>query len=103
MEYMIILAILLLSAVVVIRRCRVRPYKSAKHAILTTLLFLVVGVVWDHYAIYNGHWAFPGSGIVGIYLGLMPLEEYLFVLIVPFWVIVMCKAIGGRRTSNARP
>lgn len=92
-EYLAVLTALLVWAFWVKLKYKVQAYKSIRHCILTVLLFLVVGVAWDHFAIYRGHWAFPGDGILGIHLGLMPLEEYLFLLVVPFWAIVMYRAI----------
>ncbi|NVM21747.1 MAG: lycopene cyclase domain-containing protein [Desulfobacterales bacterium] len=87
------LAALLIWAFLVKLKYKVQAFKSIKHCVLTMLLFFIVGVAWDHFAIYRGHWAFPGDGILGIHLGLMPLEEYLFIIVVPFWGTVMYRAI----------
>jgi lycopene cyclase domain-containing protein len=43
--------------------------------------------VWDSVAIWRGHWVFPGPGLVGIKIGLMPLEEYLFALVIPYFIL----------------
>jgi lycopene cyclase domain-containing protein len=54
---------------------------------------LAIGVVWDSYAILRGHWTFGKQFFVGIKLGVMPVEEYLFMLIIPFSVLVLHKIV----------
>jgi hypothetical protein len=33
------------------------------------------------------------GGLLGVRIGLLPLEEYLFLLIVPFWIITVYELI----------
>lgn len=56
---------------------------------VTNLVFLVVGVVWDHIAIGRGHWYFGQEYLLGPRIGLMPIEEYGFALIMPYFVLVL--------------
>lgn len=93
MEYLLILSLFLLAAVWMEWRFRVRLYESRKEAGIIVLVFFVIGVLWDTFAIWRGHWAFPGNGMVGIRIGLMPLEEYLFVLVVPYWIITLYRVL----------
>lgn len=65
-------------------------------------LFFVVGVVWDTFAIWRGHWAFPPGKNVGIVIGLMPLEEYLFILIIPYFVLTVYKVIDSKFRGRAK-
>ncbi|MBI2134086.1 lycopene cyclase domain-containing protein [Candidatus Woesearchaeota archaeon] len=58
-------------------------YHNRRERLEITFLFFFVGVIWDTFAIWRGHWAFPAGSNVGIVIGLMPLEEYLFALVVP--------------------
>ena len=43
------------------------------------------------FAIMRGHGDFGTTGLTGIRIGVMPFEEYLFILIVPFWISPMYK------------
>ena len=95
-EYFLILIAFLACAIVIKLKYKIRVYKSTRHAVMVTLLYLLLGVAWDYFAIYRGHWAFPEGGTLGIYLGLMPIEEYLFLLIIPFWALIMYKVIKGK-------
>ncbi len=93
MEYLAILLILLVSAIFIKWKYHIRLYESKKEAIIIILVFSVIGILWDSFAIFRGHWSFPGPGLIGIKIGSMPLEEYLFILIVPFWTITVYKAL----------
>ena len=70
-------------------------YRSRKERFEIVGLFFLVGVVWDTFAIWRGHWIFP-AGNLGITIGLMPLEEYLFILIVPYFCITVYKLIDSK-------
>ena len=54
---------------------------------------LVIGVVWDSYAILRGHWTFGEQFFIGVKVGVTPVEEYLFMLIIPFSVLVLYKIV----------
>ncbi len=100
MEYLAILVALLVSAVVLEHRYEVRLYRSMRERLVVTGLFFVVGVVWDTAAILRGHWSFHDGGLVGIRLGVMPLEEYLFILIVPFWILTVYTVVDEHWTEG---
>ncbi len=91
MEYLIVLLVLLLLAVFIEWKYKIHLYHSRKERYFVILFFFIFGILWDHLAIWRGHWSFDGSGLLGITIGLMPIEEYLFVLIVPFWIITIYK------------
>lgn len=63
-------------------------------------LLLVLAVVvwpfllWDAYAIAQGHWWFDTARILGIYLpGEVPVDELLFFLIIPLASILTLEAV----------
>lgn len=63
-------------------------------------LLLVMAIVvwpfllWDAYAIAQGHWWFDTSRILGIYLpGSIPLDELLFFLVIPLASILTLEAV----------
>lgn len=93
MSYLNILLIFLLSAVFLEWKFRVRLYHSLKERIIIVMGFFVIFIAWDYLATFLGHWAFLGDGLLGIYIGILPIEEYLFVLIVPYWGITFYKVL----------
>jgi len=70
-------------------RYRIHLFKSIKEGLLVIISLLVIGSLWDSYATLRGYWSFEEEFFIGITIGVMPLEEYLFMLIVPFLVLVI--------------
>jgi len=58
---------------------------------------LAIGVVWDSYATIRGHWSFGEQYFIGIKVGVMPIEESLFMLIIPFSVVVLYNILTKKR------
>lgn len=100
MEYLFILIIFLLSGLYLEKKYKIHLYSSRKQRLVTVFVFFAIGVIWDHYAIYRGHWVFPMRNLIGIKIGLMPLEEYIFMLVVPFWIVTVYKLIDKKLNKN---
>jgi len=94
-EYLSILTIMLAVTFLLEKTHKIHLYKSLKERVEIIGLFFIVGVVWDTFAIWRHHWVFP-SGNLGIVIGLMPLEEYLFILIVPYFVLTLYKLMDSK-------
>jgi len=58
--------------------------KYTKVCILVMAGALIFSLPWDVYSVTNGIWYFPKGGHLGVYLGLLPIEEYLFITTVAF-------------------
>lgn len=80
---------------------RVHLYQSRKERILITLIFFVIGVAWDSISTINKTWIYPGNGLIGIWIGVLPLEEYLFSLIVPFWILTVYRVLEVKLSPTA--
>jgi lycopene cyclase domain-containing protein len=93
MEYLAILTIIYSVFLGLKLRYKIRLFGSKVQALLFFAACLVIGIVWDSYAILRGHWTFGEQFFVGIRVGVMPLEEYLFILIIPFSVLVLYKIV----------
>jgi len=96
MEYLIILLALLAITIFLEWFYKVELYHSRKERLIITGLFFIIGILWDTFAIARGHWEFPGKGLLGIQIGLMPLEEYVFILIIPFFILTVYKVLDKR-------
>lgn len=50
-------------------------------------------VIWDIYAISQGHWWFNEKYVTGWQIGIVPIEELLFFLVVPVAAIYSFEAV----------
>jgi len=91
MEYLIILLAILIVTITIEMKYHIHLYHSLKERIIVTLNIFVFGIIWDYYAVYRQHWVFPGPGLVGIRIYGLPIEEFLFFLILPYAAITMYK------------
>ncbi len=92
-EYFLILLTLLLTGFFLQRLFKIKIYKSTSHLLATNLFSLVIGTIWDQFAISRGHWSFGERFLLGPKIGYMPIEEYLFFLVIPYFGLVVYKII----------
>jgi len=95
-EYLAILLTILIVSLYLQRRFKIKVFNNLKESIIFYGIILGLGTVWDNFAIYRKHWIFPGNGITGIFIGLVPIEDYLFALILPYALLVIYKAINKK-------
>ncbi|MFA6271601.1 MAG: lycopene cyclase domain-containing protein [Patescibacteria group bacterium] len=96
MNYLSILVIILLISVFLQWKFKFRIYNSWKQRIITILILLIVGIAWDSFAVYSHHWYFDysGSGLSGIKIGNLPIEEYIFMFIQPYFIFTVYKSLN---------
>ena len=90
-EYALILVLVLLVTVFFHRKYKVKLFKSKRHILVAYAIIIFVGVIWDHIAIYRGHWSFGKKFLLGPHIGLMPIEEFSFGIIMPYFGLVIYK------------
>ncbi|OGY93831.1 MAG: hypothetical protein A2406_00560 [Candidatus Komeilibacteria bacterium RIFOXYC1_FULL_37_11] len=95
-EYLIILLIVLGITIWLEKTCHLQLFNTKKERVIITLVLFLIGVAWDTFAIYRGHWLFLPEKNLGITIGLMPLEEYLFMLIQPYFIITIYKLVESK-------
>jgi lycopene cyclase domain-containing protein len=68
--------------------------RRIKRVAISVLPISVLFLAWDAYAIAQGHWFFDREQILGIFgpFGI-PLEEYLFFIVVPIAAIMTIEAV----------
>lgn len=92
--YMAMLAFTLCGSIwleLVLKVGVVRRFKRVVLSILPTAIFFII---WDAYAINRGHWYFDSKQIMGIFGPFeIPLEEFLFFLIVPLAALLTIEAV----------
>ncbi len=73
---------------------KVGVLKQFKRAVLAIVPIAFLFVAWDKYAISHGHWNFDSAQILGIFgPWCIPLEEYLFFLVVPLAALMTIEAV----------
>ena len=73
---------------------KVRVLRRIKSAAIAIAPVSALFILWDAYAIHQGHWFFDRNQILGIFgpFGI-PLEEYLFFIIVPLAAVMTIEAV----------
>jgi lycopene cyclase domain-containing protein len=78
---------------------RFHLYRTRKERILITLIFFVIGVAWDSISTIEKTWVYPGNGLIGIWIGVLPIEEYLFSLVVPFLILTVYRVLEAKLSA----
>jgi len=93
LEYLITLISVFLVCLAVKWKFKLRLFDSLREALIVFGSLFVIGIIWDSFSIYRGYWSFNRSFLLGIKIGLMPLEEYLFVIVIPFLTLVIYRMV----------
>jgi len=101
LEYLVILISVFLICLAVKWKFKLQLFHSTREALIVTVSLLVIGSVWDSFAIFRGYWSFNKEFFVGLTIGLMPLEEYLFMMVIPFLTLVVYRI--ARRENGSAP
>ena len=73
---------------------KVGVLRRIKRVTLSVLPISILFLIWDAYAISQGHWFFDRDQILGIYGPLnIPLEEYLFFIVIPLAAIMTIEGV----------
>ena len=96
LEYLIILLLIFFITLFLEKKNHIHLYNSKSERFEIVGFFFLFGVIWDTFAIFRGHWFFPLKKTLGITIGLMPLEEYLFILIIPYFIITIYKLLDSK-------
>ncbi|MDD5254352.1 MAG: lycopene cyclase domain-containing protein [Candidatus Nanoarchaeia archaeon] len=89
MEYLIIEIVCFLITFGVHKYYKVKLFRAKSQMITFWVLTFLLGTLWDQFAVYRGHWFYPGKGLIGLNIGLMPFEDYIFIFVVAYAILVM--------------
>ena len=77
---------------------KVRVLRRVRRWLLSIIPIALLFVGWDAYAISRHHWHFDLTQILQVYGPFnIPVEEYLFFIIVPIAAIMTLEAVRARR------
>jgi lycopene cyclase domain-containing protein len=73
---------------------RTRVLQRARRLLLAMIPGVVLFMLWDMYAVSEGHWYFNTDRILEVYLPAgVPLEELLFFIVIPIASILTLEAV----------
>lgn len=64
-------------------------YHSQKERVFVSVIILVLMIGWEHYSVTHDLWLYPGPGLIGIFIWRLPIELYLFYIILPYFVFTV--------------
>lgn len=71
-----------------------RVYRRPRRLAVALLPMLVVFVSWDVAGILRGHWTYNPRFVTGLGIGVLPLEELVFFLVIPLCGLLTYEAVG---------
>ncbi len=92
-EYLLLLGLCLVVTAPLELFLGVRVYRQTRRLALALGCMGVVFVGWDLLGASLGHWAYNPAATTGLRLLGLPLEEYLFFLVVPLCGILAYEAV----------
>jgi lycopene cyclase domain-containing protein len=94
LNYLGVLLFISICAVGVTLVFKVRAPRFWKTFLITDSIVLAVYLFWDYWAIDKKIWSFDPGQTVGIkVLGIIPIEEVLFFIIVPLMTVITYLAL----------
>ena len=101
MEYLLIEIALILITFIIHKFYKIKIFKSWKQMAFFWILVFIGGIIWDSFAVRYGHWIYPGKGTLGINIGLIPLEDYIFMFLVGYGFLVLY-TVSNKLTDDYR-
>ena len=91
MEYLILLVSILLVCIIINVRYNLQIFETLNQAVVVIISLFIIGVVLDSIAVFRGYWSYnqKENFFVGIKIGLLPIEEYLFMIVIPFLTLTI--------------
>ena len=71
-----------------------RVYRRPKALLATLLPVVAVFGGWDLIAVHHGEWSYNARYVLGLRPGGLPLEEWLFFVVVPVCALLTYEALG---------
>ncbi|TKV57334.1 lycopene cyclase domain-containing protein [Nakamurella flava] len=96
--YLAVLAACVIGTLPLEFALRARVYRRWTGALLAVLPISAMFLTWDYFATAGGWWWFDENHLVGLWLAGMPLEEWLFFLVIP-----VCGLLTIEGVRHVRP
>jgi lycopene beta-cyclase len=93
-HYLILLGLCLLITLPLELVLRCRVYRRPLRLLLSLLPVLVIFIGWDLLGIARGHWSYSERFVTGVRIGVLPLEEIAFFVVIPICGLLAYEAVG---------
>ena len=93
-QYLLLMAGCLLITLPLEFVLRARVYRRPVRLLAALLPMLVVFLAWDAIGIVRGHWWYSLEYTTGIRPARVPLEEYVFFIVIPVCALLTYEAVG---------
>lgn len=93
-QYLVLMAACVLITLPLEFVLRARVYRRPVRLLLAMLPVLVVFVAWDLLGIVRDHWSYSAEFTTGVMLGIMPLEELVFFIVIPVCGLLSYEGVG---------
>jgi lycopene beta-cyclase len=93
-QYLLLMAGCLLITLPLEFLLRARVYRRPRRLLLALLPMLVVFLAWDALGIWRGLWRYSTEYTTGLRPARIPLEEYVFFLVIPICGLLTYEAVG---------
>ena len=99
-EYLITLLIVLALSIAIHIHFKMDLFKK-KQYLYIFVVFIIIGFIWDYIGVLRGFWSY-GNGM-GITTFNLPVEELLFYIVIPYFIIVVYRATRqNKKEPNKR-
>jgi len=90
-EYLLLLISIFIACIIVNLKFKIQIFQTTKQAIIVLAALFVIGSTLDSFAVFREYWSYNVNGgfFVGIKIGLLPLEEYLFMAAIPYLTLTV--------------
>ena len=103
LQYLALMAACLIVTLPLEFVLRARVYRRPRRLVLALIPTVVIFTVWDVVGILRHHWTYSPLFTTGFRLGVMPIEELVFFVVVPICGLLTYEAVGDvlSRTRKA--
>lgn len=101
-EYLLLLILSLVSVVILDRVARLGVFRQWRRLLVALVPTAVVILAWDLLGVERWHWSSNKAVLLGPYVlgGRVPLEEFLFPIVVAACALTLWELIGARLRSR---
>lgn len=93
-QYLVLMAGCLLITLPLELVLDARVYRRWRLMLLALLPTVAIFSIWDIVGIVRLHWTYNPKFVTGINLGVMPLEELVFFVVIPICGLLTYEAVG---------
>lgn len=92
-EYLLVLAATVFFPLLLSFDRNIALYRQWRALLLSIAAVLLLFGAWDIVAVQRGHWSFNPAYILGAYFQQLPIEEWLFFIVLPFVTIFTWESV----------